>query len=238
MSLTGLIKKIVDPNHASNSAYIEYLRSHGVHIGDNTIIYAPRHTSIDVQKPHLISIGKNCKITSGVHILAHDYSIDVPRQVFGEFIGGTAPVTIGDNCFIGVNAVIMKGTNIGNNCIVGAGSIVSGGVYPDGSIIAGNPARVISTVEKFFQKNKNDWVSDAKACAKAIYQNTGRKPTIDEMRDGFYWLYTPRTEENIHNYEYFFTLSGDDYESVCSDFMKSRPIYGSFEEFLEDCDFE
>lgn len=126
MSLTELIKKIVDPNHASNAAFINYLRSQGVHIGENTIFYAPRHISVDIQKPHLISIGKNCKITSGVHILAHDYSIDVPRQIYGEFIGGTAPVSIGDNCFIGVNSVILKGTIIGNNCIVGAGSIVGG----------------------------------------------------------------------------------------------------------------
>lgn len=115
--------------------------------------------------------------------------------------------------------------------------IYSGGVFPDGSIVAGNPAKVISTVENFFQKNKNKWVDDAKACARAFYKNTGRKPNVEEMRDGFYWLYTPRTEENIHKYEYFFTLSGDNYESVCNDFLKSKPLYNSFEEFLEDCDF-
>lgn len=124
MSLRGLIKKIVDPNHALNAAFIYHLRSQGVHIGKNT----PRHTSVDIQKPHLISIGKNCEITSGVHILAHDYSIDVPRQVYCEFIGGTAPGSIGDNCFIGVNSVSFKGAKIGNDCIVGAGSIVGGSI--------------------------------------------------------------------------------------------------------------
>ena len=118
MSLSSIIKRIIDPHHYSSSAFVDYLREKGVHIGENTIIYTPRHTSIDIQKPHLISIEKSCKITSGVHILAHDYSIDVPRQVYGEYIGGTGPVSIGDDVFIGVNAIIMKNTVIGNNCIV------------------------------------------------------------------------------------------------------------------------
>lgn len=59
--------------------------------------------------------------------MAHDYSISVARRVFGEFIGGTAPTKIGDNCFLGMNSIILPGTTIGNNCIVGAGSVVGGG---------------------------------------------------------------------------------------------------------------
>lgn len=99
MNIKNLLKRIIDPNHYSSEAYIQYLRNSGVHIGEKTIVYAPRHTSIDIQKPHLISIGSYCKITTGVIILAHDYSISVARRVFGEFIGGTAPTKIGDNFF-------------------------------------------------------------------------------------------------------------------------------------------
>lgn len=101
MNIKNLLKRIIDPSHYSSEAYIQYLRNSGVHIGEKTIVYAPRHTSIDIQKPHLISIGSYCKITTGVIILAHDYSISVARRVFGEFIGGTAPTKIGDNCFFG-----------------------------------------------------------------------------------------------------------------------------------------
>lgn len=75
MNIKNLLKRIIDPNHYSSEAYIQYLRNSGVHIGEKTIVYAPRHTSIDIQKPHLISIGSYCKITTGVIILAHDYSI-------------------------------------------------------------------------------------------------------------------------------------------------------------------
>lgn len=127
MNIKNFIKRMVDPNHYSSEAYIQYLRNNGVHIGEKTVVYAPRHTSIDIQKPYLISIGSYCKITTGVIILAHDYSISVARRVFGEFIGGTAPTKIGDNCFLGMNSIILPGTTIGNNCIVGAGSVVGGG---------------------------------------------------------------------------------------------------------------
>lgn len=209
MNIKNLLKRIIDPNHYSSEAYIQYLRNSGVHIGEKTIVYAPRHTSIDIQKPHLISIGSYCKITTGVIILAHDYSISVARRVFGEFIGGTAPTKIGDNCFLGMNSIILPGTTIGNNCIVGAGSVV-GGKYPDNVVIAGNPARVVCTLDEYYQKRKNRWVDDAKRCALEIYHNTGRLPTIEEMKDGFYWLYAPRTQESVESHKNFFTLTGDD----------------------------
>ena len=45
-----------------------------------------------------------------------------------------APVTIGDNSWIGCNVVILRGTSIGKNCIVGAGSVLKG-TYPDNSVI-------------------------------------------------------------------------------------------------------
>ncbi len=234
MSLMNFIKKIVDPNHYSNEAYINYLKKNNVYIGDYTVFYSPRHTSVDIQKPHLISIGSYCKITTGVIILAHDYSISVARRVFGEFVGGTAPTRIGDNCFLGMNSIILPGTTIGNNCIVGAGSVV-GGEYPDNVVIAGNPAKVICTLDEYYQKRKAKWVSDAKKCALEIYRNTGRKPTVEEMRDGFYWMYTQRTKENIDAHNNFFTLTGDSYEDICKSFLATEPVYPSFEEFLKDC---
>lgn len=52
-------------------------------------------------------------------------------------------IEIGDDVWVGANSTILKGAKIGNGCIIATGSVVLGGVYPDRSLIAGNPARVI-----------------------------------------------------------------------------------------------
>ena len=231
------IKKLLYPDSYSVKAYVDYLRTCGVVIGDNVTIYSPNHVTIDIRKPYLIKIGNNCKITQNVTILAHDYGVSVPRQVYGKFVGGSLPVTIGNNVFIGMNAVILKGTTIGDNCIIGANSVVKGD-FPGGSVIAGNPAKVISSLEDYYNKNVHNWIRDAKICANAIYQNSGRKPTIDEMSDGYAWLYLERTEENIIKYNHFFKLSSDEYDDIIRSFMKMEPVYPSFEAFLEDCNLE
>ena len=88
MNLINHIKKIVFPSRYSSEAYINYLRSKKVLIGNKVTIYSPMHTDIDIQRPWLIKIGDYCKITKGVTVLAHDYGVSVPRRVYGEFVGG------------------------------------------------------------------------------------------------------------------------------------------------------
>ena len=137
----------------TSNEYITRLRGVGVSIGKGTHFFAPDNTIVDTQRPWLLSIGMYCKITSGVIILCHDYSRSVLRRVYGEVVEGAKPTTIGDNVFIGMNSIILMGCNIGNNTIVGAGSVCSGS-YPPNSVIAGNPAKVICTLEQFYNKKK------------------------------------------------------------------------------------
>lgn len=56
----------------------------------------------------------------------------------------SAPVVIGDNCWIGRNVSIMKGVTIGNNCVIAAHSVVTKSV-PANCMAAGNPAKVVKT---------------------------------------------------------------------------------------------
>ncbi len=85
-----------------------------------------------------VQIGANTKIIDNdMHSLdANDRALDIRNTI------KTQPVIIGDDCFVGANCIILKGTTIGEKCIIGAGSVVHG-TFPNNAIIAGNPAKVI-----------------------------------------------------------------------------------------------
>lgn len=231
MNLKEIIRKKIYKEKYSSESFIEFLTRGGAKIGKGTFFFSPRTAYIDPVKPFLIQIGDYCKITDNVKILAHDYSRSVARYAFGENIGGGRPTTIGNNVFIGMNSIILMGTTIGNNVIVGAGSVVSG-TFPDNVVIGGNPARIICTLEEYTAKRKGKCLNDAVACAKRIYENTGKHPTVKQMGDGFAWLYLPRNEAVCKEYPSFFNLLGDDCEEVKRNFFESKPMFDSYEDFL------
>lgn len=112
----------------SSESWLNYLRSRGMRIGKGTRLFAwPLLILIDLTRPWLIEIGDNVQITIGVKILTHGYDWSVLKGKYGEVLGSAGKVKIGDNCFIGMNTVILKGTTIGNNTIIGSGSLVTGG---------------------------------------------------------------------------------------------------------------
>lgn len=126
----------------------QYAKAIGVTVGENTMIYGYDHWS---SEPYLISVGSNCGLASGCKIFTHGGGRAVRSQhpdfdIFGR-------VQIGDWCYIGTNALIMPGVTIGDNVLVGAGSIVTKSV-PNNSVVAGNPARVICSLEEYYNKNK------------------------------------------------------------------------------------
>lgn len=97
-------------------------------------------------EPYLINIGNHVQITKGVTFFTHTggwvFREEYPDlDTFGKII-------IKDNVYIGNNVLILPGVTIGNNVVIGAGSVVTKSV-PNDVVIAGNPARVIKTVEEF-----------------------------------------------------------------------------------------
>lgn len=94
-----------------------------------------------------ITIGDNTLIGGNVKILDNDFHpIEVEaRNRDDKNMIRSKEVVIGKDCFIGCNAMILKGTRVGSGSVVGAGSVVSG-EFPDGVIIAGNPAKIIKTI--------------------------------------------------------------------------------------------
>lgn len=233
-----MFRRILYPNRYCSDAYIDYLKNKGVDIGIGCIVYSPNHTDIDVQRPHTLHIGNYVKITAGVRIIAHDYSRSVLCNIpqYGN-VGESAITHIGDNVFIGINSIILMGSHIGNNCIVGAGTVVSG-CFPDNTVIAGNPAKVICTIDEFYNKRKQNEIDSAKEYVRCWRKRFNREPSIYEMSNAFSWLYLQRTQSTIEQYNKLFELRGVDVEQYKQMFLTSEPVYKSFEEFLEDCDDE
>lgn len=94
-----------------------------------------------------IFIGDNTLIGANVKILDNDFhpiEVEARNSDDKDMIRSKA-IVIGKDCFIGCNALILKGTKIGDGSVVGAGSVVSG-EFPTGVIIAGNPAKVIKKI--------------------------------------------------------------------------------------------
>lgn len=210
----------------------DYLREHDVSVGKKTVFFDAKNIFVDVQRPWMLSIGEYCKITRGTVILQHDYSRSVLRRVYGEVIDGCQKTTIGNNVFIGMNSIILMGSKIGNNVIIGAGSVVSGEI-PDNCVVAGNPARVIRTLEEHYQIRKRKYVEEAKKTAMEFYNYYGRKPTIEDM-GAFFPLYLKRDINEIKKNNLRTNLSGDEEKEVIEAFLASSPVYDSFEDFLKD----
>lgn len=108
-------------------------------IGDNVSVGQNFHVVSYNQELH---IGANTTISANVFIsnVNHDYhEIDVHALMQKMIV---KPTVIGEYCFIGYGAVLLPGTVLGRQCIVGANAVVSG-KFPDYSVIAGNPARII-----------------------------------------------------------------------------------------------
>lgn len=85
-------------------------------------------------------IGPNCSFYSATHPL----DPFVRNGTNGPELG--APITVGDDCWLGGNVIICPGVTIGRGVTVGAGSVVTKDIPPF-HLVAGNPARIIKKIE-------------------------------------------------------------------------------------------
>lgn len=155
------------------------------------------------------------------------------RRVYGEWIGEGKETYIGDNCFIGMNSIILMGTHIGNNCIVGAGSVVHG-TFPDNVVIAGNPAKIICTLQEHYEKRCKLTVDEAKQCATLYKERLKKEPRPKDMIS-FRFLFMPRSDEALKEYDIeSFFCNGDEPEEVRTAFFKTQPFWSDFDEFLRE----
>ena len=103
-------------------------------------------------EPFLVTIGNDVTAAAGATLLTHDNSVIKCNLNATDYFGR---ITIGNSCFIGMNSILLPGVELGERTIVGAGSVVTKS-FPEGNVVvAGNPARVICTVEEFRAKQQH-----------------------------------------------------------------------------------
>lgn len=120
-------------------------RYKGVNIGKNSIVTGVSFGS----EPYLISIGDNVRITDGTKIFTHG-GARVLRNKYPNF-DFFGKVIIGNNVYIGNNCLILPGVTIGSNVLLAAGSVVTKSI-PDNSVVGGNPAKLLSSLNDFEEK--------------------------------------------------------------------------------------
>ncbi len=127
---------------------VKELIKKGLIVGENFNMLSD--VIIDYSHTWHIEIGDDVTLAPRVHILAHDAS--TKKHLNYTRIG---KVKIGNRVFIGASSIILPGVTIGDDVVIGAGSVISRDV-PNGHVIAGNPAKIICTIDEFLLRKRNE----------------------------------------------------------------------------------
>lgn len=229
----NIIKKL--KAKISSKSYLEYLRYIGCNIGEGTEIFSnPINVFIDPSRPFLIEIGKNCKITRNVTILTHGYDWSVLNGLYGDILGSSGKVSIGNNVFIGMNATILKGTTIGDNVIIGANSLVTSGNYPSNCVISGNPAKVICSIEEYHEKRIKRQLEEAVELERAYEKKYGKIPPKEIFHE-FFWIFSEREKKiDVPLFEKMMDINKNG-DMTRKEYKNTKPIFDSYEKFIEYC---
>jgi acetyltransferase-like isoleucine patch superfamily enzyme len=143
--LVGLYRRLCRP---AGHEWAAYLRRHGglYAMGEGCVIQA----NVTITDPAHVRLGSNVHLT-GCTLFGHDGTVSMLKQMTGRRLDRVGKIDIGDNVFIGHQAIVMPGVTIGSNVVVGAGSVVTRDV-PSNTVVAGVPARPISTLEALLER--------------------------------------------------------------------------------------
>ena len=120
-------------------------RARGVKIGKNCHLCP--YVQMDLIYPNLVQIGNNVTIGANVMIFAHANPTANLFLKKGPYPRKVEPVTIKNGAVLNPGSIITAGVTIGENSIVSVGSVVTQNI-PDYSVVVGNPARVVKTIER------------------------------------------------------------------------------------------
>ena len=105
------------------------------------------HTRIGLHNTIIgpVTIGSHVNLAQGITVTALNHNFEAPERRIDEQGVSTQQVTIGDDIWIGANAVVLPGVTVGNHCVIAAGAVVTKDVPPH-SLVAGVPAKIIKQI--------------------------------------------------------------------------------------------
>ena len=222
-----ILRKLIYREKSSGEKYIAYCKRGGATIGNNVTVYSAKNTTIDETSLQHIFIGDNTQITAGVIILAHDYSYSVLGNIYGELPRQQKDTIIGKNVFIGMNSIILMGSNIGDNVIIGAGSVVSGHI-PSNTVCAGNPAKIICSLDQFLVKGRTRFEESARCYYAGIKRK--KQDVTEEDMIIYRSLFAEKSE--MERYIAYGKFRGVENEKIIN--MENYRKYKAFNDFMED----
>lgn len=222
-----ILRKLIYREKSSGEKYIVYCKRGGATIGNNVTVYSAKNTTIDETSLQHIFIGDNTQITAGVIILAHDYSYSVLGNIYGELPRQQKDTIIGKNVFIGMNSIILMGSNIGDNVIIGAGSVVSGHI-PSNTVCAGNPAKIICSLDQFLVKGRTRFEESARCYYAGIKRK--KQDVTEEDMIIYRSLFAEKSE--MERYIAYGKFRGVENEKIIN--MENYRKYKTFNDFMED----
>lgn len=225
------IKKKIEHKiaYSSKEGFINYHRKKGVIIGEDLWISDEYKTIlIDLTRPSLVEIGNNVRLNKNLTILTHDGGYFVLRNKYKEFIPQSGKVKIGNNVYFGRNCSVFKGVEIGDNCIIGFGSVVTKNI-PANSVAVGQPAKVVATIEEYYEKRKKLQIEEAFLYARSIKERFNRMPVIEDFWEEFPLFV------NGYEYDKYPTLPiKKQLEYNFDEWVKNhKAIFNGFDDFIE-----
>mgnify|MGYP002622525727 CR=1 FL=1 len=124
---------VVESYSCVNNAVGDVVIGHHTRIGLHNTIIGP------------VNIGNHVNLAQGITVTALNHNFSDPSSRIDEQGVSTTPVNIGNDIWIGANAVVLPGVSIGDHAVVAAGAVVTKDVPPH-TLVAGVPAKVIKSI--------------------------------------------------------------------------------------------
>ena len=144
-------------------------------------------------------------------------------------------VTIGSNVFVGMYATILKGVHIGNNVIIGANSLVNKNI-PDTCVAAGNPCKVIMSLDEYYKKRKSAQLTEAKELAQLYIERYGKEPDEKAFHE-FFWLFSDANDKLPECWSSMMKL-GENYAYTMERFRENKKQFKNMNDFLNKIKME